>query len=214
MNIYEKILAIMQVVQKLQKDDNVKFGTTNYKALSEEKVTEIMRKQLIAQKLVVFPIRQTAVRTGNITHVDVVYRMVNVENPEEYIEIASCGDGADTQDKGSGKAMTYSYKYMWLRTFAIPTGEDPDKISSEQLDAEQEEAKKVEALKKQPIGPDRAKTLEKHLSQNGIRVDFIYKTYRVNNLSELTEEKHQNIIQFTKKIKEAQDAEDGSTSAA
>ena len=111
MNIYEKIAAIMQDVQYLAKDDHVSFGSTSYKALSEEKVTSIMRAEMLKHKLVVFPISQVANRTGNITHVDVVYRMVNVENPEESIEIASCGDGADTQDKGSGKAMTYAFKY-------------------------------------------------------------------------------------------------------
>lgn len=135
MNIYEKIAAIMQEVRYLSKDDHVSFGSTNYKALSEEKVTTIMRDELLKHKLVVFPIEQTASRTGTITHVDVKYRMVNVENPDEYIDLVSCGDGADTQDKGSGKAMTYAYKYMWLRTFALPTGEDPDKISSAELDA-------------------------------------------------------------------------------
>lgn len=134
MNIYEKIAAIMQDVQYLAKDDHVSFGSTSYKALSEEKVTSIMRAEMLKHKLVVFPVSQIANRTGNITHVDVVYRMVNVDNPEESIEIASCGDGADTQDKGSGKAMTYAFKYMWLRTFALPTGEDPDKVSSAELD--------------------------------------------------------------------------------
>ena len=134
MNIYEKITAIMQDVQYLAKDDHVEFGSTKYKALSEEKVTSIMRAELLKYKLIVYPLAQTANRTGNITHVDVIYRMVNTENPEEYIDIASCGDGADTQDKGSGKAMTYAFKYMWLRTFALPTGEDPDKISSAELD--------------------------------------------------------------------------------
>lgn len=208
MNIYEKMLSIMQEVRKLQKDDNVKFGSTNYKALSEEKVTEIMREKLIKYKLVVFPFEQESSRNGNISHVDVKYRMVNVDNPEESIVIASCGDGADTQDKGSGKAMTYAFKYMWLRTFALPTGEDPDKISSEELDAEE----KAEQLRKQPIGPERAKTLEKHLSENGIMVDFIYKTYGVNALSNLTEKQHQNIVQFTKKIKKAQDEEYGNQS--
>lgn len=133
-NIYEKISAIMQDVQYLAKDDQVKFGTTSYKALSEEKVTSIMRAELIKHKLVIYPIQQTSSRTGQITHVDVTYRLVNVENKEEYIDIVSCGDGADSQDKGSGKAMTYAFKYMWLRTFALPTGEDPDKISSAELD--------------------------------------------------------------------------------
>lgn len=146
MNLYEKMLAIMQDVQKLQKDDHVSFGSTNYKALSEEKVTEIMRQRLIQNRIVVFPFEQTCSRTGQITHVDVKYRMVNVDDPTDFIEIASCGDGADSQDKGSGKAMTYAFKYMWLRTFALPTGEDPDKISSAQLD--EEEKKRNEAAER------------------------------------------------------------------
>ena len=134
MNLFEKIAAIMQDVQYMAKDDQVSFGNTKYKALSEEKVTGIMRAELIKHRVMVYPVRQSSSRSGQITHVDVVYRMVNVDDPEDFIEIASCGDGADTQDKGSGKAMTYAFKYMWLRTFAIPTGEDPDKISSAELD--------------------------------------------------------------------------------
>lgn len=154
MNIYEKISAIMQDVQYLAKDDHVEFGQTRYKALSEEKVTSIMRAALIKYKLVVFPIEQTANRTGNITHVDVKYRMVNVENPEEYIEIVSSGDGADTQDKGSGKAMTYAFKYMWLRTFALPTGEDPDKISSDELDAKEAQTREQRQIICERCGRD------------------------------------------------------------
>lgn len=137
MNLHEKIISIMQEVRRLQKDDQVEFGNTKYKALSEEKVTEIMRKQLVEKRIVVFPIEQNCSRTGQITHVDVKYRMVNVDDPTDFIEIVSSGDGADSQDKGAGKAMTYAYKYMWLRTFALPTGEDPDKISSAQLDDEE-----------------------------------------------------------------------------
>ncbi len=141
MNIYEKILAIMNEVQYLAKDDHVSFGSTSYKALSEEKVTSVMRQKLVKYKLIVYPIAQTASRDKTITHVDVIYRMQDTEDPSQYIDIASCGDGADTQDKGSGKAMTYAFKYMWLRTFALPTGEDPDKISSAELDARQESPK-------------------------------------------------------------------------
>ena len=126
----------MSDVRHLQKDDNVSFKNTNYKALSEEKVTTIMRKKMIDYKLVVFPVKQECRRDGYITHVDVTYKIVDAETGDS-IEVVSCGDGADTQDKGAGKAMTYAYKYMWLRTFALPTGEDPDKIASAQLDEEQ-----------------------------------------------------------------------------
>lgn len=148
MNLHEKILSIMQEVRRLQKDDQVEFGNTKYKALSEEKVTEIMRQQLVEKRIVVFPIEQNCSRTGQITHVDVKYRMVNVDDPTDFIEIVSSGDGADSQDKGAGKAMTYAYKYMWLRTFALPTGEDPDKISSAQLDDEEKKRREEDKAKR------------------------------------------------------------------
>lgn len=144
MTLYEKMHEIMKNVQYLAKDDRVKFGSTDYKVLSEEKVTTVMREQLEKYKLLVFPVAQSFSRSGQLSHVDVQYKLLNVENPEEYEIIASCGDGADSQDKGAGKAMTYAFKYMWLRTFAIPTGEDPDKISSEEITAKQQEEAKTQ----------------------------------------------------------------------
>lgn len=149
MNLHEKIMAIMNDVQYLAKDDSVEFGKTKYKAMSEEKVTSIMRSKLCKYNIAVYPIEQRWERIGQISHVDVKYRIVNAEDPTDFIEVVSCGDGADTQDKGAGKAMTYAYKYMWLRTFAIPTGEDPDKISSEELDVQQAAREKMITEKEQ-----------------------------------------------------------------
>lgn len=135
-NIYQKMLAVMSAIEYLKKDDSVEYNRTKYSAMSEEKVTTTVRRELIKQGLVVFPIKQDVVKDGNITTTNTTYRMVNTEDPTEYVDLASSGQGADTQDKGVGKAMTYSFKYMLLRTFAIPTGEDPDKIASEQIDDE------------------------------------------------------------------------------
>ena len=86
------------------------------------------------------------VQTGNtaidrLTTVDVAYKIVDVESGE-FETIVSSGTGMDSQDKGIGKALTYAYKYLLLRTFAIPTGEDPDKIASE-------DTARVEKLKEQ-----------------------------------------------------------------
>ena len=134
MNIYEKMHEVMKNIEYLNKDDAVSYGSTKYRAMSEEKVTMTVRKELIKQGLVVFPIEQSVTKDGNLTTTNTTYKMVNVEKPDEFVLLASSGQGADTQDKGVGKAMTYSFKYMLLRTFAIPTGEDPDKVSSDQLD--------------------------------------------------------------------------------
>ena len=113
-NIHQKILNVMSAIEYLNKDDAVKYGQTSYKAMSEEKVTTTVRKELIKQGLVVFPIKQDVVKDGNITTTNTTYRMVNVDDPTDYIDLASSGQGADTQDKGVGKAMTYSFKYLLL----------------------------------------------------------------------------------------------------
>ncbi|HDR7969527.1 TPA: ERF family protein [Bacillus pacificus] len=139
--IYSRITAIMQAVQHLEKDTAVSFNKTNYKAISEQKVTSTIRKELIRNNLVMFPENVRYERNGNIGQVHVTYRMVCSDDGSS-ITIESVGEGADSQDKASGKAMTYCYKYALLRTFAIPTGEDPDKVSSDELDHKEEVARK------------------------------------------------------------------------
>jgi hypothetical protein len=136
MNLYQKISAVMKDVDYLQKDDQISFNKTNYKAISEEKVTSTVRQALIKYGLVILPIEQEHSREGNLSIVNTKYKIVDTETGQ-FETIVSSGTGADTQDKGVGKAMTYSYKYMLLRTFAIPTGEDPDKVSSAELDSKQ-----------------------------------------------------------------------------
>ncbi|MCI3922453.1 ERF family protein [Paenibacillus sp. TRM 82003] len=135
MNLYQKISAVMQDVEYLSKDDDISFGNTKYKAISEEKVTQTVRASLIKNGLVIIPVEQEHSREGTLSTVNVKYKIVDIETGQYEIAVSS-GTGADTQDKGVGKAMTYSYKYLLLRTFAIPTGEDPDKVSSAELDEE------------------------------------------------------------------------------
>lgn len=139
-NLHQKMLEVMSNIEYLNKDDAVKYGSTSYRAMSEEKVTMTVRKELIKQGIVVYPIKQTVEKDGNITTTNTEYKMVNADDPQDYVILASSGQGADTQDKGVGKAMTYSFKYLLLRTFAIPTGEDPDKVASEQIDDEMKKA--------------------------------------------------------------------------
>ena len=182
LNLYQKINKIMSEIEYLKKDDKVVTNArTNagYKAITEEKVTSEIRKGLVKYGIVIIPIEQEHSREderlkdqyGNdkinrITTVNVKYRIQNTDDKEDYIIASSSGTGVDTQDKGVGKAMTYAYKYLLLRTFAIPTGEDPDKISSdvysEQFKSEKELLK--EKIKKYPNALEIVKKHGKKLS--------------------------------------------------
>lgn len=65
MNIYQKISAIMNDVQYLAKDDHVSFGSTSYKALSEEKVTSIMRQELLKHTTRIAVSNRKSSKAGN-----------------------------------------------------------------------------------------------------------------------------------------------------
>lgn len=137
LNLHQRIAKVMEAVGYIQKDVNVAFGKTKYNAISETKVTSQIRPFLIKYGLTFLPISQIVGRRGDVTTIEITYRMTNIDNPEDFIDIVAAGEGADTQDKGAGKAQTYAYKYALLRAFAIATGDDPDLISTDELDHNQ-----------------------------------------------------------------------------
>lgn len=140
MNIYEKINKIMADTPYIFKDGKIEFGNTKYRAVTEENVLSMLRPKMIEQGLVMFPVTLEATKEGTLTTANMVFKVVNAENPEESILVASGGQGADSQDKGIGKAITYANKYALLKMFLVPTGDDPDKVSSEEITAKLNEA--------------------------------------------------------------------------
>ena len=199
MNVYQKILEVMKDVAYLQKDDTVGFGRSSYKAITEEKVTSTVRASLIKNGLVIVPIQQEHERTDTVvtdkngeqkiarlSTVNVKYQIANVDDPEDYIVVASSGTGVDTQDKGVGKAMTYAYKYMLLRTFAIPTGEDPDKTASAELD----DRYSVDA----PITSRNWKDLKALAENHGVAPESLLQMAGVDAPQEITRAKYAEIV--------------------
>lgn len=208
-NIYQKINEVMKNIEYLTKDDKVEFGTTKYKAISEEKVTTAVREQLVKQGIVIIPVKQESenkelIRTEKsvnmITSVHVKYRIQNIDDINDFIEVESNGTGVDTQDKGVGKAMTYAYKYMLLRIFAIPTGEDPDKISSAETDKKVEKEVNNAKINKTKLNALNS-SIENHKIPD-IEVEKVLNKYKYSSTSEIQNKDYMNIIQeFQKLIK-------------
>ncbi len=202
LNLFQKIHAVMKDVDYLQKDDQIKFNNTNYKAISEEKVTSTVRKSLLEHGLVILPMEQEHHREGTLSTVNTKYKIVDIDTGE-YEVIVSSGTGADTQDKGVGKAMTYSYKYLLLRTFAIPTGEDPDKISSAELDAQQGKPQQPQGkpISQKQVGLIKLKV--KNLAMARQTTDEeVYKHLNVPDVTKLTSQQASKAIETLTKWEE------------
>ena len=194
-NLYAKIQAVMKDVEYLKKDDTVQMpGSGSYKAITEEKVTESVGKAMRKHGLVIYPIEMTETRDDlqvtrssgrqaidRLATVNVKYKIADVESGESDI-IVSAGTGIDTQDKAIGKAMTYAYKYALLRTFAIPTGEDPDKVASDDVEpatskaAQPARQQSRQATARQPDKQPAAKQPEKQPAARQPHPAFTYAT--------------------------------------
>lgn len=141
MNIYQKIQAVSNEIRSTEKDMVVKVSQTiNYKAVSDLSVVLAVKDAEKKYKLTSIPVKQELIKTEVVLvpnkspiFVDIIKmttRIINIENPQETIDIESFGRGYDTGDKGFGKASTYARKYALLNAYKIATGEDPDKDPS------------------------------------------------------------------------------------
>lgn len=147
MNIYEKLSAISIELSAVAKNLEVGVGQNKYKAVGEADVLKAVKPLEAKYKVYSYPANRTIIESGQIEsitykgevkknlfeRIEVTYRFVNMEDPKEYIDIISYGDGIDSQDKSVGKAMTYADKYALLKAYKIITGEDPDQYASEDL---------------------------------------------------------------------------------
>jgi len=140
MNIYEKLSAITNELKTVAKNLNVDMGKgKSYKAVQEKDVLDAVKPLEEKYKVYSYPVdsaiidRDILVKENDygksntlFMRLERTYRFVNMEKPEEYVDIKSYGDGLDTGDKAPGKAMTYADKYALMKAYKITTGEDPD----------------------------------------------------------------------------------------
>lgn len=148
MNIYEKLAAITAELNAVAKNLKVGEGRSAYKAVGEADVLAAVKPLEEKYGVYSYPASRKIVDSDVITtkesyqgqesesskffmRVETVYRFVNTEKPEEYIEVTTYGDGVDSGDKAPGKAMTYGDKYALLKAYKIITGDDPDQAASE-----------------------------------------------------------------------------------
>lgn len=151
-NIFQRLSAITLELSTVAKNLDVGTGKSQYKAVGEADVLravkpleakhgvysypcsrQIIESGTIENETMDYQTKEKIVRKSLFERIETIYRFVNVDNPTEYIDITTYGDGIDTQDKSVGKAMTYGDKYALMKAYKIITGVDPDAKPSEAL---------------------------------------------------------------------------------
>lgn len=188
LNIYQRMLAITADMQTVAKNLLVPAGGGKYRAVSETDVLNAVKPLEIRHGVYSYPVErqtisvdvleteerrkdydtkqyETIKKTQFVYRIETRYRFVNVDFPDEYIDVVSYGDGIDSADKAPGKAMTYSDKYALLKAYKIQTGDDPDQDASPDYKNAKPAARNAKAAAKQaePEQPEQAAGQDREL---------------------------------------------------
>lgn len=201
MNIYEKMAEITAEINTVAKNLQVDTGKgKGYKAVSEADVLAAVKPIEKKHGVYSYPYEREIVDSGELVNqtqygerkslflrVRTVYRFVNTEKPEEYIDIVTYGDGVDSQDKAPGKAMTYGDKYALLKAYKIQTGDDPDQNASGELVSQN--------IRTQKIGTDKIAAISSRANGMGLPLETILHQYKLASIGDMTEEQFYDCVQ-------------------
>ena len=189
LNIYEKLSLISEEIGIVEKELKIEISKSkSYNAVSERKILDAVKPLEKKYRVYSYPVKREIIdkdilvketefngkitKTNNLfMRTETTYRFVNIDNPNEFIDTTTYGDGLDTGDKAPGKSMTYADKYALMKAYKISTGDDPDKEPS----PEKGYTKKKEN--------DYRKELIEYCKKNKVDMNNIAKEYGINSKS-------------------------------
>ena len=217
LNIYEKMMLITKEIGVIEKNLKVQVTKDNsYKAVSERDVLDNVKPLEEKYRVYSYPIERKITESdiltkeseynGKVTRtntffmrLEITYRFVNIDKPEEYIDIKTYGDGLDTGDKAPGKAMTYGDKYALMKGYKISTGDDPDKEASVETSYKKVVKKEVE-----PNEDDKLILLSQFndlVQETNQDIERILEYYKVDSNRQMTTQQLKEAIEQMEMIK-------------
>jgi hypothetical protein len=188
MNIFETISAVMNDIGAIGKTS--KNTTQGFMFRGIDAVMNAINPALVKYKLFIVPevLEQTREERQTTRGGTLIYSIVKVKytfyaEDGSNISAIVIGEGMDSGDKATNKAMSIAFKYACFQVFCIPTEEmvDPDKESHEVTPAK--------------ISEKEAETLAELLKKKNVNIDKTLAMYKVAKFVDLTPAQYANILE-------------------
>lgn len=174
MNIYESITKIIADCPAIAKDSRNTQGN-GYMYRGIDAVMNVFQPLLAKHKIFVVPQVLDTIREERVTSkgANLIYSILRVKytffaEDGSFVEAVVQGEGMDSGDKASNKAMSAAFKYAMFQVFCIPTEEMKDS------DAETPEESR-------PIPTDKRKTASEK------QIELLKKKYSPEMLVQMME---------------------------
>lgn len=200
MNIFETIAAVMADIGAVGKTSKNQQQGFMFRGI--DAVMNAINPALTKNKLFIVPEileqsreERTSVKKdsyGNEKTSTLIYSICKIKytfyaEDGSNISAVVIGEGMDSGDKATNKAMSIAFKYACFQVFCIPTEEMQDP------DAECHEVKKKEKNENALISTTEAKALLERCKNDGVPIEMICKWYKVQVVSDLTIKQYANL---------------------
>lgn len=134
-SLVAKLAEVMAAVERIPKRGRNEFHRYDY--ATEADIVATVRQELASRQVMLIPsivgeVRHAVGEKGSVlTVLEMEMEFLDGETNAS-IKKPWRGYGTDKEDKGGYKAMTGGEKYFLLKTFLMPTGDDPEVAEAEQ----------------------------------------------------------------------------------
>lgn len=208
MNIYQSITKIMEEVPSIGKTQKNKTQGFMYRGIDD--VMNALQPLLAKNKVFIVPEileqmreERTTSKGGNLIYSICKIKYKFYAEDGSSVEAITIGEGMDSGDKATNKAMAIAMKYALFQVFCIPTDEmkDPDSETPEQ-------STKKSSVTDNKISEADAKKVEAMMKEMGWNVEeLLQKNYKISKTTDLTASQYVKILEAIKKAKEAKQHE-------
>lgn len=194
MNICKAILAVMADIGAIGKDSTNSQQGFKYRGV--DAVMNALQPAMLKNNVFVVPevLEQTREERVNSKGTTLLYSILKVKftffaDDGSNLSAVVIGEGMDSGDKASNKAMSVAFKYACFQVFCIPTEEmrDPDAECHEVKPKTKPTTQKAQDVANMKIGQAKINTLIAQCEKDGINPAIVCGKCNVKDLSELTE---------------------------
>lgn len=201
--IYSQIAEIMNEIGAVKKDDWNSIQKFKFRGI--DAVMNALHPALSKHHVFVVPevLEQTREERKSKNDTVLIYSICKIRytfyaDDGSSVSAVVIGEGMDSGDKATNKAMAIALKYAFFQVFCIPTEEmtDPDAESPE-VKAKTEGK---EPVKDTRIGEAKVNTIRSICQRDGIDVAALCGLYKVGSPEEMTETQFKNVLDHWDKV--------------
>lgn len=206
MNIYESITKIMEEVPAIGK--NQVNTQQKFKFRGIDDVMNALQPLLSKHKVFIVPeiLEQIREERSTKTGGNLIYSICKIKykfyaEDGTFIEAITIGEGMDSGDKATNKAMAIAMKYALFQVFCIPTEEmkDPDSETPEESKPKEQTINEEEL--DMLVTEQEAKTVYALMMSKGLEVEKqLQHNYGISNTKDLTKRQYVSILNAIKSM--------------